>query len=85
MAKKELLPLQMECMMLFQANPLMAVSVKELAVKLASREETVLSILNMLMKQGIIRQTGEEPPFLFQYQEPFTVIELGKREKLENP
>lgn len=76
MTKRIILPLQMECMMLFQSDPLLAVTIEELAGKLGGKQEELQPVLDLLVKQGIVRQTGEVPMLLFSYQELVTVAEF---------
>ncbi|WP_088007101.1 hypothetical protein [Indiicoccus explosivorum] len=76
MTAKKMLPLQMECMMLFQSDPLLALSIDELAGKLGIKQEEIQLVLDLLVKQGIIRQSADAPAQLFTYQEPVTVAEF---------
>lgn len=76
MTKKGILPLQMDCMMLFQSNPSSAVTVEELVSKMGETHENLQPVLDLLLKQGIIRKSGEVPALLFSYQEPVTVAEF---------
>ncbi|RLQ84890.1 hypothetical protein [Planomicrobium sp. Y74] len=76
MAKRGILPLQMDCMMLFQSNPSLTVTVEELVGKMGETYENLQPVLDLLLKQGIIRKSGEIPALLFSYQEPVTVAEF---------
>jgi hypothetical protein len=82
--KKEMLPLKMECTMLFQSNPLIAITVQELERKLNKAKEELQPVLSMLIKQGIIQQTGDGANLLFRYQEPATIEEIGLKGELKN-
>ncbi|SEA83714.1 hypothetical protein SAMN05421743_10939 [Thalassobacillus cyri] len=85
MEKKESLPLQMECTMLFQANPYMIESISGLERRLGRQEEDLKPVLNILVKQGILQQIGEGTASLYRYKEPVIITDMDIPDKLESP
>ncbi|WP_163970659.1 hypothetical protein [Oceanobacillus halotolerans] len=77
MAQKELLPLQMECTMLFQSNPYMTKTIEEVANMLAKPIEDVKPIITLLQKQGIIEDVGDPVKPLYRYKEPAVMTKLS--------
>ena len=76
MNEKKPLPLQVECLVLFQSNPLLAMSLEEVAGKLGGKQEDLQPVLELLMRQGIVGQSGDGPAKFFSYKEPVTVAEF---------
>lgn len=77
MEKKELLPLQVECTVLFQSEPHMQATGEMIAERLNAKIEVINNILNTLLKQGIIQQSGEHPSPVYRYNEPVTTDEIN--------
>ncbi|WP_235001569.1 hypothetical protein [Halobacillus sp. Marseille-P3879] len=82
MVKKELLPLQLECTMLFQTNPTMVETLAGIGVRLGRKTEDLQSIVEALVQQGILQKLGDEASPLFCYKEPVVTTTLYKLKNL---
>lgn len=70
MEKKDLLPLQVECTMLFQSDPSMQASPEGLAARFNRSQEDVQHIIEVLLAQGIVQQLGDVSSPVYRYNEP---------------
>ncbi|MCG1009767.1 hypothetical protein J4760_07015 [Salinicoccus sp. ID82-1] len=76
MNNRTCLPLQMECIMLFQSDPMSSHSLEELSNKLDQPAEDLESIMEMLEKQGIIEQLHASGQKRYRYHEPEATSEF---------
>jgi predicted transcriptional regulator len=83
MIKKELLPLQMECTMLFQANPSVLETIASLEERLGRKREDIQHVIDVLVKQGIVEKTGNDPVPSFLYKKPAVKTESDLTNELE--
>ncbi|GGF28675.1 hypothetical protein GCM10010954_29690 [Halobacillus andaensis] len=83
MVKKESLPLQLECTMLFQSNPHMNETMTGIGTRLGRKSEDLQSIVEGLVQQGILQKSGDESSPLFRYKEPVVTTELVITEEFD--
>lgn len=83
MIKRESLALELECTMLFQANPYLIETARGLESKLGRKSEALKPVLELLVKQGILQKIGEGSSAVFRYQEPSIHTELDFTSELE--
>jgi predicted transcriptional regulator len=83
MIKKELLPLQMECTMLFQANPSVLETIESLEERLGRKKEDIQHVIDVLLKQGIVEKSGNDPAPSFLYKKPAVNTESDLTSELE--
>ncbi|RKQ33263.1 hypothetical protein [Oceanobacillus halophilus] len=76
MVQKELLPLQMECTMLFQSNPYMIETIEGIAEKLDRTKEELLPVLSQLVIQGILQNLGDINSPRYRYKEPSVITQV---------
>ncbi len=77
-----MLPLQMECTLLFQSNPYMIESIEGIAAKLDRAKEEILPVLLQLVNQGILQNLGDDDSPLYRYKEPVVITKLdGEKRK----
>ncbi|WP_245843932.1 hypothetical protein [Oceanobacillus rekensis] len=84
MVNKELIPLQMECTMLFQSNPYMIESPEGISIRLGRKVEDILPIIDLLLKQGILQLLGDEASPLYRYQEPRVIQDIDLSGEVES-
>ncbi|MFC4023933.1 hypothetical protein ACFOUV_09015 [Oceanobacillus longus] len=84
MVSKELIPLQMECTMLFQSNPYMIETVEGLSMKLGRKADDILPIIEQLEKQGILEMLGDEISPLYRYKEPKIIQDIDFVEEVDS-
>ncbi|MCD2137999.1 hypothetical protein [Salinicoccus halitifaciens] len=70
MNNRMILPLQMECLMLFQSDPQSTHSLEDLSACLGEKAECLESVISLLVKQGIIKQIQEAEHKVYRYREP---------------
>jgi hypothetical protein len=80
MARHALLPLQLECTLFFQSNPYRTESIDDLAELLDTDKELLIPALDILTKQGIIVNIGDEVNPVYRYNEPFIVTDIDTKE-----
>ena len=83
MANKESLALELECTMLFEANPYLIETARGLESRLGRKSEDLEPVLELLVKQGILQKVGAGPSAVFRYQEPTTHSEFDFTSELE--
>ncbi|MFC3418973.1 hypothetical protein ACFOLA_05730 [Salinicoccus hispanicus] len=76
MNNRTCLPLQMECIMLFQSNPQSTHSLEELSDRLNHTVEDLQPVMELLMKQGIVEQLDTSGPERYRYHEPEAASEF---------
>ncbi|SET05828.1 hypothetical protein SAMN05216389_1056 [Oceanobacillus limi] len=76
MENKDLLPIQLECTMLFQTNPFMVETVEGIGKLLNRSYDELVPILNLLVKQGIIQNLGDNENPRYRYNEPAITTEI---------
>ncbi|GAB3057267.1 hypothetical protein ACFOU0_03155 [Salinicoccus sesuvii] len=72
MSNRTCLPLQMECIILFQSDPQSSHSLEELSNRLDRTVEDLRIVTELLMKQGIIEQVQLSGEKRYRYHEPET-------------
>ncbi|WP_067728963.1 hypothetical protein [Oceanobacillus damuensis] len=84
MVSKELVPLQMECTLLFQSNPYMIETAEGISKKLGRKVDDILPIIDQLENQGILQMLGDEFSPLYRYKEPKIIQDIDFSEEVDS-